>query len=176
MSALIPVLKDEEPYVRRSAANALGKIGSTVAVPALQEALSDPEQLVRSSAVEALGDIGTESVIQPLFSALSNPHHSVDREAAEALGNIGSPAAIEALLQAGLEDNLWHWSVMQVLEEIGTEDLLPRLSDLLLSANSLQTLSILRVIDVIQERCQFYNYAIAHASAPDAPSGIRDLI
>ena len=59
MPALIDTLKDEHGYVRRDAAEALGKIGSKAAVPALIHALKDEDGYVRQSAAEALGKINT---------------------------------------------------------------------------------------------------------------------
>ena len=54
---LIAALKDENKMVRLGAAYALGAIGSTDAVAALQEAGKDPEKEVRDAAATALKQI-----------------------------------------------------------------------------------------------------------------------
>ena len=60
MPALITALGDADEGVRRSAAEALGRIGPAAAeaVPALITALGDADAEVRRSAAEALGRIG----------------------------------------------------------------------------------------------------------------------
>ena len=54
---LIAALKDESKMVRMGAAYALGEIGSTDAVPALQEAAKDSETEVRDAAATATKQI-----------------------------------------------------------------------------------------------------------------------
>ncbi|MCI0704195.1 MAG: HEAT repeat domain-containing protein [Planctomycetia bacterium] len=54
---LIAALKDENAMVRMGVAYALGEIGSSDAVPALQEASKDGEKQVRDAAVHALKQI-----------------------------------------------------------------------------------------------------------------------
>jgi HEAT repeat protein len=58
--ALIEALKDQDQFVRISAAKTLGKLGTaaTTAVPTLVELLKDQVALVRASAADALGQIG----------------------------------------------------------------------------------------------------------------------
>ena len=72
--SLIEVLKDDDAGVRRSAAEALGKIGpeATPAVEALTTALQDPVVDVRVKAAEALGQISPEAApaIEVLMEAL----------------------------------------------------------------------------------------------------------
>jgi HEAT repeat protein len=60
---LIPVLKDNDPLVRRLAAYALGEIGPAAreAVPALQGALNDPDPGVIPAAVNALRAIDPDT-------------------------------------------------------------------------------------------------------------------
>jgi HEAT repeat protein len=54
--ALIPILKDSHPGVRREAAEALCWIGAE-AVPALCRALADPDPRIRAGAALALTDV-----------------------------------------------------------------------------------------------------------------------
>ncbi len=92
--------------VRRSAAEALSRIGSERAVDALLKALlEDQESDVRWRASYALGSIGSERAVDALLKALLEAQESdVRQRAAEALGSIGSERAVDALLKALLED------------------------------------------------------------------------
>lgn len=103
---LFQVLKDPDPGLRRTAAQALGKIASPQAAPALVEALRDPDATVRQQAAWALGRLDPESLGQersPLAPLLFDPDPTVREAAAEALGQTGDT-------QAGLE-----WLERQVL-------------------------------------------------------------
>ena len=57
MPALIAALSDEDQFLRRIAANALGNIGDPAAVPALTAALSDGDDKVRQNVIDALGKL-----------------------------------------------------------------------------------------------------------------------
>ena len=52
------LLTDSDPGVRYSAAEALGKIGSQDAIPALSQALNDTDATVRQKVAEVIGKIG----------------------------------------------------------------------------------------------------------------------
>src|SRR4051794_35365002 len=62
--ALVGALEDEDPFVRRDAARALGKFGSAAkdAVPSLVSKLSDREPGVRKAATQALQKIDPTAV------------------------------------------------------------------------------------------------------------------
>lgn len=92
-------------YARRTAAEALGKIGDARAVEALCNALRDPDRYVCKNAAEALVRIGTPAV-EPLCAALLNDAVLVGRAAAaEALGKIGGAHAVEPLCAALKDEN-----------------------------------------------------------------------
>ncbi len=65
VDALIKFLSDEDSYVRRITADALGKIGSEAAVYALINALNHENYDVRVAAAEELGKIGSEATVYP---------------------------------------------------------------------------------------------------------------
>ena len=101
----------------QAAAKALGKIGSSKAVPALVAAIdydagtsSDPQDKMANRAneeiAEALGDIGSEEAVEPLLKLVdrSRDNHVV-LKAVRALGEIGSSKAIEPIEQIALEHN-----------------------------------------------------------------------
>jgi hypothetical protein len=66
-SKLHLALKDRNDWVRRKAAEALGRIGSPAAVPALTQALQDQDDWVRREAAEALGKTGSLEILKQLI-------------------------------------------------------------------------------------------------------------
>ncbi|NIQ93468.1 MAG: HEAT repeat domain-containing protein, partial [Desulfuromonadales bacterium] len=56
-SHLIPLLNDDDQWVRKSAAKALGLLRAEAAVTALQGALDDPSELVQKNARRSLDQI-----------------------------------------------------------------------------------------------------------------------
>jgi HEAT repeat protein len=109
--------KDAKEVDRRSAAFALGKMGSDAvdAVPALKRiAGQDPSPKVREAAVFALGEIARESIkaagdpqLAPLFvKSLKDDAWPVRRSAAFALGCLGQDCvAAQEPLEAALRDS-----------------------------------------------------------------------
>ncbi|WP_293102811.1 HEAT repeat domain-containing protein [Moorena sp. SIOASIH] len=95
---LIRCLDDPDPSVRISAAKALGKIGTEVAIDPLIKSLDDPDPSVRISAADALGKIGTEMGIELLIKCLDNDKSYLRVMAADALGEIGTDATIPKLI------------------------------------------------------------------------------
>lgn len=102
---LVRRLKDNEAWVRRNAAQALGNAGDPTALPALGDALRDKEWEVREKAAEAIGLIAgkrqdgmdvTEAG-KALESALSDRNDRVREGAARALGKLGASSAVKSL-------------------------------------------------------------------------------
>jgi HEAT repeat protein len=103
ISRLQNALNDANCDVRSRAAEALGNIGSNVAIPALVKALGyhdcvDQDCSVRYMAVYALDMLGSDMAIPGLMSVLGCP--SIGSSAAKALGRLGSDAAFLALVPA----------------------------------------------------------------------------
>jgi HEAT repeat protein len=91
MEALVELLHDKDPSVRRDAAFVfihLGPAGRD-AIPVLIEALKDSDQWVPSYAAEALGKIGPQDqrILPALLEALKSTHDQTWIKALEALGN-----------------------------------------------------------------------------------------
>src|SRR5258705_1622404 len=76
-SDLVRLLNDDEARTRRRAALALGRVGLSEAIPALQHALGDAEFEVRQMAAFALGLIGDGSARPALLSALKDSEPTV---------------------------------------------------------------------------------------------------
>jgi len=90
VDSLIKRLEDSDKYVRKKAAEALGKIGDKRAVEPLIKALGDSEWYVRWKAAEALGKIGDKRAVEPLIKALGDSEKLVREVAAEALEKLGA--------------------------------------------------------------------------------------
>ena len=90
-------LDDPDEDVRREAALALGRIGSTEAVDALLERLTDPESDIKTAAATALGMINDPRAFGPLLEALGNADREIRRAAALALGESRAQDAVAEL-------------------------------------------------------------------------------
>ena len=97
--ALVTAISDDDPSVRLSAAETLGKFRDPRAVQALIQALrQDPDPKVRAMAAWALGEIEDPAAVSALSAALrDDDNQEVRVQAAEALGNIEDVSAIDAL-------------------------------------------------------------------------------
>jgi len=103
MPRLMALLKDQNPELRRTAAQSLGKIASPEAVPALFEALGDPDAGVRRNAAWALGVLSEDAIeedLSPLALLLFDSDPGVREAAATTLGLTGyTQVGIELLLE-----------------------------------------------------------------------------
>lgn len=113
VAALIGVLRDKNPQVRKKAAEALGQIENPAIKP-LVATLRDDKSEVRDRAAKALVEIGGVGVIQPLVVALEDKHFYTRETAAESLGRIGDNCAVKPLV-AALSDA--HWRVREKAAE-----------------------------------------------------------
>ena len=94
-------LRDSDPFVRRQAALAAGRIGDSAAVGPLIVALADSTPLVRAAAAFALGLLKRTRAVAPL-AALAR----VEPEAVTAIAKIGGDegaTALRDLLGSGIE-------------------------------------------------------------------------
>ncbi|HHT9120077.1 MAG TPA: HEAT repeat domain-containing protein [Candidatus Hypogeohydataceae bacterium YC41] len=103
---LIATLKNTDVYVRREAAETLGKSKDSRAVEPLVATLKDKDEdwAVRRKAAEALGKIKDSRAVEPLIDAFRDER--VEREATFSLAEIGKPA-VEPLI-ATLKDGDSH--------------------------------------------------------------------
>jgi HEAT repeat protein len=99
--AFLAMLEDKE--LRRAAAEVLGQLGNTRAVPPLIAALSDDKRDIMSQvAARALGQLGDISAVPPLITALGSYYEYVRQAAAEALGQLGDGRAVPPLITVAL--------------------------------------------------------------------------
>jgi HEAT repeat protein len=88
---LTPLLHDENPEIRRTAAESLGKIGDQTTAVSILPLLGDPDPTVRTAAARALGRMAsppTQEVVDALTRALQDPIDSVKQAASMAIGDI----------------------------------------------------------------------------------------
>lgn len=98
LPTLAKLIQDENPIVRRTAADSMGHIGSAEAVPYLCDALHDDDETVRSHSAEALGEIHTDESAEALVDAfLSDDNYNVRYFAKQSLSKVGQ-AAVPAIL------------------------------------------------------------------------------
>ena len=93
------------PELRMAAANALGEIEQSDAVPHLVDQFEDPDPRVRARSARACGQIADPRATDGLQGLLTDPKAGVRREAAEALGQIGNRQALQALLDLYDDDS-----------------------------------------------------------------------
>ncbi|MBI2900797.1 MAG: HEAT repeat domain-containing protein [Planctomycetes bacterium] len=120
--AVAPHRSDPDPAMRRTAVEALGKLGGPRAAERLAEALRDPAAEVRGEA--ALGlfrlrfmPVWTKRAKEPpplppialnaLVDAAGDPDAGVRWRVAYALARYGEPAAVEALKKLAADEDAW---------------------------------------------------------------------
>jgi cyclophilin family peptidyl-prolyl cis-trans isomerase/HEAT repeat protein len=136
-----------DPIVRRRAAMALGRIGTSEALPLLLELLTDPDSTVQRDAAFALGLIGDPRAAVPLRQLLIERARDADpavgREVVTALARIGGPvsaAALSDLLQGSIgtlmADNAPPALALRALEDAWRLDSLAPISTLIQMADA----------------------------------------
>jgi HEAT repeat protein len=96
--AFVRALEADVTELRMAAANALGELENSDAVPKLVDRFDDPDPRVRARAARACGLMADPRATDALEGLLADPKAGVRREAAEALGRIGNRQALSALL------------------------------------------------------------------------------
>ncbi|MBI2501951.1 MAG: HEAT repeat domain-containing protein [Candidatus Latescibacteria bacterium] len=102
------------------AAQILGNIGDSDAIPFLRRCAQERNVFVRQEAVRALGSMGEAALIPTLVQMLkSDPHPQVRIAAAQGLGNLRDTSVVAPLIEA-LEDSmpLVRHHVLQVLNRL----------------------------------------------------------
>jgi HEAT repeat protein len=92
--------RDDDPLVRRAAAEALLALHTTAAREALVQSVRHPRGAVRAEAATVLGRWAEPSLAEVLHPVLADKETNVARAAAEALGRLGNPVSQQPLLDA----------------------------------------------------------------------------
>ena len=93
LSNLIGMLKDENMYVRKTAVEALGRLGDPQAFDALWDYISTEQELKPSQGAWAVAMLGTD-IFERLVEKLSDRQSTVRYWATVALGQLGDQRAI----------------------------------------------------------------------------------
>ena len=104
---LIPVLKDENEYARRSAVEVLNEVGDAGSLKYLLTALKDSDWWVRSRAGDALGKIGGPRVIQAVLELARDEDPELRRSAIEILNQTKDDIAVAQLIEATHDPDWW---------------------------------------------------------------------
>lgn len=100
IAALLPVLKDSDPYTRQAACRALATWGDATAVPALMERLEDQQLTVRWAAIDALAILKDARAAEPLAKLLAAGREVVPAAfALEQIGVAAEPSMLALLKQ-----------------------------------------------------------------------------
>jgi HEAT repeat protein/energy-coupling factor transporter ATP-binding protein EcfA2 len=176
INPLIDALKDTSEYVRRAAAEVLGKLGDTSVVPRLIDTLRDVDGSVRSGAIEALGNLGDTSIVPYFIDALKDTSEFVRVAAAEALGKLGDTSVVPHLIDA-LKDTSEYvrGAATGALGKLGDTSVVPHLIDALKDTSEhvqgmvIQTLikfgsfAVPHLIDALKDTSEFVRRAAAEA-------------
>ncbi len=92
---LVELVQDQNPDIRRTAVEALGKIGQPVHASTLTRMLNDPDPHVREASATAVGRLQDSPVDQVrLVEALTDSSEAVRSAVARTLGDIGDPQTL----------------------------------------------------------------------------------
>jgi HEAT repeat protein len=104
IAVVVALLQDENPEIRRTSAESLGKIGDRSAVSSVLPLLTDPVSEVRAAAAQSLGRMAMpndETVIAGLSRSLGDSDDRVRQAATLAIGEI-EPSPHQLPMVAGL--------------------------------------------------------------------------
>jgi HEAT repeat protein len=97
-------LRHESPWMRMSAAHALGEIGAQGAVGHLVETLNDSAYAVVNAALVGLGRLKAVEAYEPIEGLLVAANKHVRKHAAMALGELGDRRALEKVRAIAAND------------------------------------------------------------------------
>jgi len=102
---LVELVQDQSPDIRRTAVEALGKIGQPSHASTLTRMLNDPDPHVREASAIAVGRLQNSSVDQARFvEALTDSAEAVRSAVARTLGDRGDPQTLGPYLAHSLRE------------------------------------------------------------------------
>jgi vesicle coat complex subunit len=136
VETLLRLLHDPDAVIRRTAAEALGKIGNQQTVSSLVLALDDPASIVRESSAHSLSQLGPldTAARERIAGLLVDPVPTVRHAAAQTLAALDLPKTLWPMAMSQLvhEDPDVRRAVIQALEGVESPEALKAL------ANSMQ--------------------------------------
>jgi eukaryotic-like serine/threonine-protein kinase len=129
---LLPALKDESEYTRRSAVEVLNEICDPNSVKDLLQAIKDDDWWVRARAGDALAEIGGPRVVKSVLELIKDKDEDIRRTAIEILVETKDETAVDSLLMATDDVDWWvRERAVDALAQIGDKKALPKLVDML---------------------------------------------
>ncbi len=129
---LLPALKSDNEFSRRSAVEVLNEIGTTKSVKYLLEAVADDDWWVRSRASDALARIGGPRVVEAVLELIKDEDENVRRAAIEIINTCADPSAVDHLIDATRDSDWWvSERAADALAGIGNKRAVPALLDML---------------------------------------------
>lgn len=132
---VIPLLREEEAYLRNTALLILTEIGSK-APTLIYQLLKDKDHDVRKFGLDLIADIKTGFDGEKLVPLLKDSNPNVRAAAARAIGELGYKEAVSALIES-LNDEEWvAFYVLQALASLQAEESSEAIGELLLNSDS----------------------------------------
>lgn len=101
---LVDLLRDTDCRTRWAAAQQLGELGDSAAVPALIQALQAADDGLRVSAIKSLAMIGDAAAVPAVVEAARHdPASGIRTTAIDALATLGDPRGIDMLVGLALD-------------------------------------------------------------------------
>ncbi len=162
---VIPLLREEEAYIRNTALLILTEIGSKAPF-LIYQLLKDKDPDVRKFGLDLIADIKSGFDGEKVIPLLKDPNANVRAAAARALGELRYEKAISALIEC-LNDEEWvSFYVLQALASLRSSDAAKAIGELLLTTDSLlvkaeaiDTLGKIGTQEVIEPLLKYYPIA-----------------
>jgi len=133
---VIPLLREEEAYLRNTALLILTEIGNK-SPHLIYQLLKDKDPDVRKFALDLIADIKTGFDGAKVIPLLQDSNGNVRAAAARAIGELGYKEGIPALIER-LNDEEWiAFYVLQALASLNAEEAVDAIGELLLNTDSL---------------------------------------
>ena len=151
-AALLPVLSDENPYVRSAVVDALGTLRAPQAKEQFHRLLrEDPHEQVRQQAAVSLTYVGDASSVDILIAALDDKESGVRFAVIRTIGNLGArkvgPKLVPFLKDP---DSAMRRTAAGTLGKIATPEVLPALKEALQDADALVRREVVKAIGAVE--------------------------
>lgn len=149
--ALLPMLDDDNPAIRRAAVESLGDMSTEAAVPALTMALSDTDPQVRIVALEGLAAQEAGLAVGSIEPYLQDQDAEVRLAAIEALSNLESKTAVHALASLLYDQNsTTRLLAVSALGDIGGENAVMYLSQALYDTEASVRANVVHILSELE--------------------------
>lgn len=153
---VVPLISDDEIYVRNIAGDILLRRGITV-VPALIAYLPERNDDDQKFIIDILGLIGSPEPMDDIIMVLkSTENENVSLACIEALGNLRVPEALPHLKDVFFRTELFGPTIIEAMGKIGSEDAAQFITDNYKSSDDLTKFSMLEAMGELGDEKTFY--------------------